>query len=154
MRINSLSNIYFFIFLLCTFVVDGNINIFREEDVHSFKLIGETSDSHLIPVEYVSFGSWESNLVKFYFNCSFSFPLPDAVSSLFPSKDIRNRCKYADALENEYKNFFKISEINGTRPEGYIVNFPFYIQASRDAHVLFTRGPRADPDDYEYEIGT
>lgn len=116
-------------------------------------MIGETSDSHPIPVEYVSFGSWESNLVKFYFNCSFSFPLPDAVSSSFPSKDIKNRCKYADALENEYKKFFRISEINGTRPEGYIVNFPFYIQASRDAHVLFTRGPRANPDDYEYEIG-
>lgn len=61
------------------FYIGGDIRIFRKEDTHPFKLMAEANDPDPIPVEYISFGSWGTNLVKFYFNCSFSFATPDAV---------------------------------------------------------------------------
>lgn len=39
----------------------------------------EAFDADPLQVEYISFGSYNTNLVKFYFNCSFSFATPDAV---------------------------------------------------------------------------
>lgn len=60
-------------------IVGGDIRIFRKEDTHSFKLMAEANDPDPLPVEYISFGSYNTNLVKFYFNCSFSFATPDAV---------------------------------------------------------------------------
>lgn len=59
----------------------GDIKIFRKEDLQSFKLIAEATDPNPIPVEYISFGSYNANLVKFYFNCSFSFSTPDTIST-------------------------------------------------------------------------
>lgn len=59
--------------------IGGDIRIFRKEDTHSFKLMAEAYDPDPIPVEYISFGSYDHNLVKFQFNCSFSFATPDAV---------------------------------------------------------------------------
>lgn len=41
--------------------------------------MAEAEDPEPLPVEYISFGSYNANLVKFYFNCSFSFATPDAV---------------------------------------------------------------------------
>lgn len=41
--------------------------------------MAEAFDPDPLPVEYISFGSYNTNLVKFYFNCSFSFAKPDAV---------------------------------------------------------------------------
>lgn len=69
--------IYFVHFAIIAYFsyLGGGIKIFREEDENSFKLIAEASDPDPIPVEYVSFGSWDTNLVKFYFNCSFSLAL-------------------------------------------------------------------------------
>lgn len=67
--------------ILCSARKGGDIKIFRKEDLQSFKLIAEASDPNPIPVEYISFGSYNANLVKFYFNCSFSFATPDTIST-------------------------------------------------------------------------
>lgn len=59
----------------------GDIKIFRKESLHAFQLIAEAFDPNPIPVEYIAFGSYQSNPVQFYFNCSFSFATPDTVSA-------------------------------------------------------------------------
>lgn len=41
--------------------------------------MADANDPDPLPIEYISFGSYNTNLVKFYFNCSFSFATPDAV---------------------------------------------------------------------------
>lgn len=61
-------------------VLAGHIRVFRKEEDESFKLIIEANNPEPIPVEYISFGSYANNLVKYYFNCSFSFGTPDTVS--------------------------------------------------------------------------
>lgn len=57
---------------------------------------------------------------------------------------MKKKCRSYEALENEYKDFFPINEVTGTQSDGYIINFPVYIQAARDAHVLcmFDRAER------------
>lgn len=48
----------------------------------------------------------------------------------------------------------KLSDVPGSQPEGYLVRFPFYILAERDAHILFseTENPDWFVDDV-YEFG-
>lgn len=70
-----------------------------------------------------------------------------------PPKCNAEKCLYAEAMQNEYDDFFKITDLKGVRSSGYIVNFAFYVKAQRDAHILLTRGPRAIRGDNEYEIG-
>lgn len=60
---------------------DGDIRILRQNSSDLFELVAEATDSNPIPVEYISFGSWGTNLVRFYFNCSFNFGMPKSVST-------------------------------------------------------------------------
>lgn len=60
--------------------VDGEIKVFRKEDTLAFKLIAEAKDLNPLSVEYVSFGSLNTNLVKLYFNCSFSLATPKTIN--------------------------------------------------------------------------
>lgn len=66
--------------------------------------------------------------------------------------DIKEMCRSYEALENEYNDFFPISEVTGIRPDGYIINFPLFIQAEKDAHVLLTTRAVSDRSDDCYEI--
>lgn len=84
----------------------GDIKIYRKEGLHSFELTAEANDPNPLPVEFISFGSYQTNRVQFYFNCSFSFATPDSVSTSIdhpllakedvpPSVDLRNcKCKH------------------------------------------------------------
>lgn len=47
----------------------------------------------------------------------------------------------------------KLSDVPGSQPEGYLVRFPFYILAERDAHILFSEIENPDwfvDDVYEF----
>lgn len=47
-----------------------------------------------------------------------------------------------------------LSDIAGVQPDGYLVRFPFYVVAERDAHIVFS--PTDNPDwfaDDVYEFG-
>lgn len=101
-------------------------------------------DKSVLPIKYFGFASYDNSLAKFFYNCE--------GENAYGDEDIKNLCRYASATENEYKEFYKITDVTGIRPEGYIINFPFYIQAERDAHVLLTKGPLANREDDEYEI--
>lgn len=81
----------------------GDIKIYRKDGLRAFQLTAEANDPDPLPVEYISFGSYQTNRVQFYFNCSFSFATPDSVSTATdhpllakedvpPSVDLRN-CK-------------------------------------------------------------
>lgn len=148
----------------------GDIRIFRKEDTHPFKLMAEANDPDPIPVEYISFGSWGTNLVKFYFNCSFSFATPDAVydttdhpllaRDVPSSVDVRNflvtKCGYYAVSNYDYKQFVKISDIKNSQPDGYILRIVLYIQGARDGNILLSTSdhPNFERDFvYEFVIG-
>lgn len=102
---------------------------------------------NVLPIKYFGFRSGESNkiLSTYFYDCEGTHA--DGY------KDIRNECRYAEATEHYYKEFYKITDIPGARTDGYLVNLPFYLQALREAHILFTKGPTSNPADYENEIG-
>lgn len=83
-------------------------------------------------------------MAKFFYNCE--------GENAYGLQDIKELCRFYQATENVYNDFFKITDVTGIRSEGYIINFPFYIQAERDAHVLLTAKPVADRAANEYEI--
>lgn len=85
---------------------------------------------------------------------SFVLPKDDAeIGLLHNTSDLERTCQYANACQNEYNDFFKIIDLPGVRPTGFVINFTFYVQAERDVHILLTSGPRATRNDNEYEIG-
>lgn len=47
-----------------------------------------------------------------------------------------------------------LSDVLGSQPDGYLVRFPFYVVAERDAHIVFaeTENPDWFVDDV-YEFG-
>lgn len=48
----------------------------------------------------------------------------------------------------------KLSDVPGSQPDGYLVRFPFYALAERDAHIVFAE--TENPDwfvDNVYEFG-
>lgn len=63
------------------------------------------------------------------------------------------QCKQYEEYEDNYRQMMKLSDVPGSQPEGYLVRFPFYILAERDAHILFTETENPDwfvDDVYEF----
>lgn len=47
----------------------------------------------------------------------------------------------------------KLSDVPGTQPDGFLVRFPFYVIAERDAHIVFSQSQNPDwfvDDVYEF----
>lgn len=136
---------FFFLYLLsccCFFYISaGKIQVFIEYQKQPLAI---AEDKNVLPIKYFGFASYDNSLAKFFYNCE--------GENAYQEDDIKKLCRYADATENEYKDFHKITDITGIRSEGYIINFPFYIQAERDAHVLLTAVPMANRETNEYEI--
>lgn len=69
-------------------------------------------DKSVLPVKYFGFASYDNSLAKFFYNCE--------GEHAYQEDDIKKLCRYAEASENEYKDFYKISDVTGIRPEGYV----------------------------------
>lgn len=56
---------------------------------------------------------------------------------------------------DQYLHFAKLNDIQGVRPEGYLLRFPFYVKASKMAHVIISsvEYPTELDDSYEIVIG-
>lgn len=70
-------------------------------------------------------------------------------------KGLNHMCMHYEEFDDDYRQLMKISDIPNSQPENYLVRFPFYILAERDAIIIFTES--AEPDwlvDDVYEIGT
>lgn len=119
----------------------GKIQVFIE---NKREPLASYTDESVLQVKYFGFASYDNSPNKYFYDCE--------GENAYGEEDIKGLCRYADATENEYTQFHRITDITGIRPKGYIINFPFYIQAERDAHVLLTKGPMANREDDEYEI--
>ena len=65
-------------------------------------------------------------------------------------------CKHYEKSKYEYTDFFNISDVRGSQPEGYLIRFPFKAYAGRDVHVVLsaTNNPDFEKDAvYEILIG-
>lgn len=64
------------------------------------------------------------------------------------------QCKHYEEWDDNYRQMMKLSDLPGSQPEGYLVRFPFYALAERDAHIVFseTENPDWIADDV-YEFG-
>lgn len=70
------------------------------------------------------------------------------------SSGLQKKCKSFEVESGQYGTLMPLSEIPNVQPEGYLVRFPFYILAERDAKIVFTE--TENPDwliDEAYEVG-
>lgn len=103
-----------------------------------------TTDRRPLAVKYFGFASYDNSLAKYFYDCPGEY--------VYELNELTKRCNNYEAFENEYKKFFAISEIEGIRPDGYIIKLPVFIQAERDAHILLSPQNRDDRSDDVYEI--
>lgn len=102
------------------------------------------TDENPLNVKYFAFASQANSLAKFFYNCT--------GENVYGEADFRSMCQYAEALEIEYTTFYKITDIPGIRSDGFVLNFPFFVQAERDTRILLTTGPKADRNEAEYNF--
>lgn len=57
-------------------------------------------------------------------------------------------------VDYNYGNLSRISSVPNSRPDGYLLRFPFYAIATHDVHVTFTTSEHPNyGSDAAYEIG-
>ncbi|XP_055311129.1 uncharacterized protein LOC129573947 [Sitodiplosis mosellana] len=158
----------------------GKIELFSKHDHTQYKLLASVDDHSydlsVNPLQYISFASFNSTPMDFYYDCSMA---PTYIDTQLATKyaavghpllledptfqtpvDKRNwltsRCKQYSNFKYEYKDFIKLSDIRDSKPNGYIVRLAFYAQGTRNAHVLLSRTATpnlaAEPV-YEFIIG-
>lgn len=69
------------------------------------------------------------------------------------SLGLQKNCKTFEEWDEEYRTMIPLADVPGVQPENYLVRFPFYILAERDANIVFSE--TQDPDwlvDNVYEI--
>lgn len=67
---------------------------------------------------------------------------------------LKKQCKEYVEWDDNYRQLMPLSDIPGVQPDDYLVRFPFYVVAERDAHIVFS--PTDNPDwfaDDVYEFG-
>lgn len=64
------------------------------------------------------------------------------------------KCNFYSISDYDYKKFIKLSDIQNSQPDGYIVRIVLYIQGARDAHVLLATTDHPNYErDFVYEFG-
>lgn len=69
------------------------------------------------------------------------------------SLGLQKNCKTFEEWDEEYRTMIPLADVPGVQPENYLVRFPFYILAERDANIVFSE--TQEPDwlvDNVYEI--
>lgn len=120
---------------------NGEIKVFIE---YQKEPLAVARDPNPLPIKYFGFASYDNTLNKYFYDCP--------GENRYDVIELEKRCSYDEALENEYKKFHAIADIQGIRPEGYLIKLPVFIKAERDAHILLTPKNRDDRSDEAYEI--
>lgn len=69
-------------------------------------------------------------------------------------KGLTSRCKTYQQPKYEYKDFFKLSDIEDSQPSGYQVRLAFYAQGTRNAHILLSQTAKPNVlTESAYEFG-
>lgn len=66
---------------------------------------------------------------------------------------LKKQCKEYEEWDDNYRQMMKLSDVPGTQPDGFLVRFPFYVIAERDAHIVFSESQNPDwfvDDVYEF----
>lgn len=67
---------------------------------------------------------------------------------------MNKQCQQYEEWDDEYKRMFELKSIDGLQPDGFLVRFPFYVLAGRDAQIVFAETENPDLfTDNVYEIG-
>lgn len=128
-----------------------------------YKPIVKAVDTKPVDVKYVSFASSDGNRVLYFYNCddekAVASLLPPAPSHALFTEPIEHdedvlakKCKHVHAWGEEYESKIKMDSIKNSKPDGFIVQLPFFVKGVRDVNILLTTGNSLNPED-GYEIG-
>lgn len=119
----------------------GDIKVFIEYQKEPLAI---AHDDNPLQIKYFGFASYHNSWATYYYDCP--------GENLYDEPTLAKNCNYDQVSENEYKDFYAISDIEGIRPEGFLIRFPLFIKAGKDAHILLSPFNRDDRSDEVYEI--
>ena len=116
----------------------------------SFRAIVVTaSDPDPIPVNFISFSSYQSTLLEYFFDCA---SMGNQLSSISRT-ELTDKCKQYEAWQNGYTQFSRISDLQGIQANG-LIQFGLVINGERDANILLSNKNIVDwSNNGAYEIG-
>lgn len=114
---------------------DGEIRVYIE---HENNPIATWKDPSPLPIKYFGFAAYDNTLNRYFFNCRGEQSKTHA--------NLEKSCKKITATDHEYKDFLLIPS---NQPPGFLVNFPVYVTAARDAHILLASEENSSADFYE-----
>lgn len=87
----------------------------------------EAKDDNVLSIKYFGFRSGHSHISRYFYGCT----------NVPPSKfqDIKDSCRHGQVDAFVFNEFYKINDIAGARTDGYIFNFPLYVQTAQNAHI-------------------
>lgn len=89
-----------------------------------------------------------------FYICLLCFHSIIGVICFLVSSGMQKNCKKTEVESGQYETMIPLSDIPNVQPEGFLVRFPFYILAERDAKIVFSE--TENPDwliEEVYEVG-
>lgn len=56
-------------------------------------------------------------------------------------------------VPSKYLQWIKLDDVEGVRPNGYLLRFPFYLQGAQNAFVVVSTKENPTELDHAYELG-
>lgn len=134
---------------------EGWIRVYSEDD-HMNPLIS-TFDPYPVKIEYVRFGSYQNEPLKFYYDYDYNLvgeQLPtQLVSFKYNFADLTKNCKSHVVDSTEFKQFIQISALESVQVNQIGKALSFYVDGTKDTSIVLadTLAPNRDVD-YVYEI--
>lgn len=119
----------------------GVIKVFIEHQKEPLAVVVEKNP---LPIQYIGFASKDNSLATFFYDCE--------GEHTYGEEDFKDMCQYAQAYEVGDTDFYKITDIPGSRSEEFILNFPFFVKTGRDARILLTKEAKVGYNDADYNF--
>jgi len=150
---------------------DGHIRVHFDNKAEP---VIEAYDPFVLPVEYMSFASYQGASVEFLYNCASDTTALDLSKdlhkqpevttndlSLVPIEELEKKCETEETWELAYKKFHALKDLKHSQAEGYIFKLNFFIFGHKEVHVLLSptdkpnieNGYTKDQSAYEVIVG-
>lgn len=83
--------------------------------------------------------------MRFFYDCR--------GDDVYSTSQLQKSCMALDTTNSEHNQFIRINDNYIPQPDDNLIDFPLYIQASQDAHILLASNNEANNIETGYEIG-
>lgn len=143
---------------------NGHIKVFTDNKAEP---IIEAFDPFVLPVQYLSFASYQGSPNEYLYNCNSDKTTIDTSNDIqkqpvaVPTNDLSRvsldtlvtKCQTEETWELQYNKFHELKSLKNSQAENYLFKLNFFIFGGKDVHILLssTEKPNIETES-AYEI--